>query len=253
MSEKRLGIIMNGVTGRMGKNQHLIRSILEIMKAGGLELADGTRVMPDPILVGRNAGRVADLAREHGFERSTNDLDAAIAKVFTEAKFEVFQGGDIEIDLENFKKDFAKDGQASVGSLKQARTQCGEAETQFLMVATLDIFLPSIDKATGKGVQWNTDWYRLGTGVNAIDSALEFGSKKIPAIIDITNMSIPKVAKAGDVDFNGDLNVLDVIILINFIIDVDQPDTSELTASDLNDDGDLNIQDIILLINIILN
>jgi len=58
------------------------------------------------------------------------------------------------------------------------------------------------DKATGKGVQWNTDWYRLGTGVNAIDSALEFGSKKIPAIIDITNMSIPKVAKAGDVDFN---------------------------------------------------
>ena len=79
MTEKRLGIIMNGVTGRMGKNQHLIRSILEIMKAGGLELADGTRVMPDPILVGRNAGRVADLAREHGLERSTNDLDAAIA------------------------------------------------------------------------------------------------------------------------------------------------------------------------------
>ena len=79
MTEKRLGIIMNGVTGRMGKNQHLIRSILEIMKAGGLELADGTRVMPDPILVGRNAGRVADLAREHGLERSTNDLEAAIA------------------------------------------------------------------------------------------------------------------------------------------------------------------------------
>ena len=79
MSEKRLGIIMNGVTGRMGKNQHLIRSILEIMKAGGLELADGTRVMPDPILVGRNADRVAALAREHGLERSTNDLDTAIA------------------------------------------------------------------------------------------------------------------------------------------------------------------------------
>ncbi|MCS5622213.1 MAG: hypothetical protein NZ656_09700 [Nitrospinaceae bacterium] len=81
---------------------------------------------------------------------SVGSLDAGIAKVFTEAKFEVFQGGDIEIDLENVKKDFAKDGQASVGSLKQARTQCGEAETQFLMVATLDIFLPSIDKATGK-------------------------------------------------------------------------------------------------------
>ena len=79
MSERRLGIIMNGVTGRMGKNQHLIRSILEIMQAGGLALADGTRVMPDPILVGRDAGRVGALAREHGLGRWTNDLDAAIA------------------------------------------------------------------------------------------------------------------------------------------------------------------------------
>ncbi len=79
MSEKRLGIIMNGVTGRMGKNQHLIRSILKIMEAGGLELADGTRVMPDPILVGRDAGRVGALAREHGLSRWTDDLDAAIA------------------------------------------------------------------------------------------------------------------------------------------------------------------------------
>jgi len=79
MSEKRLGIIMNGVTGRMGKNQHLIRSILEIMEAGGLELADGSRVMPDPILGGRDAGRVGALAREHGLGRWTNDLDAAIA------------------------------------------------------------------------------------------------------------------------------------------------------------------------------
>jgi hypothetical protein len=81
---------------------------------------------------------------------SSNSLNAGIAKVFTEAKFDVFSGGDIDIDLGAFKKDFAKDGQASVGSLKQARTQCGEAKTQFLMVATLDIFLPSIDKATGK-------------------------------------------------------------------------------------------------------
>ncbi len=52
MTEKRLGIVMNGVTGRMGTNQHLVRSILAIMKQGGVELDDGTRVMPDPILVG---------------------------------------------------------------------------------------------------------------------------------------------------------------------------------------------------------
>jgi hypothetical protein len=58
------------------------------------------------------------------------------------------------------------------------------------------------DKSTGQGVQWNTDWYRLGTGAEMIDKALEFGGNKIPVIIDITNMSIPKVVKAGDVDFN---------------------------------------------------
>ena len=46
MRQQRIGIIMHGVTGRMGMNQHLIRSILEIMKAGGLELADGSRVRP---------------------------------------------------------------------------------------------------------------------------------------------------------------------------------------------------------------
>ena len=65
-------IIMNGITDRMGKNQHLIRSILEIMKAGGLEVAGGSRVMPDPILVGPDAGRVGALAREHGLSRWTS-------------------------------------------------------------------------------------------------------------------------------------------------------------------------------------
>ena len=58
MAQQRLGIIMHGVTGRMGMNQHLIRSILEIRKQGGVALKDGTRVMPDPLLVGRNAAKV---------------------------------------------------------------------------------------------------------------------------------------------------------------------------------------------------
>ncbi|MGH8640531.1 MAG: Gfo/Idh/MocA family protein, partial [Burkholderiales bacterium] len=51
MSEKRIGVIMHGVTGRMGMNQHLVRSILEIRKQGGVALADGTRLVPDPVLV----------------------------------------------------------------------------------------------------------------------------------------------------------------------------------------------------------
>src|SRR5919199_3057990 len=78
MSEKRIGIIMHGVTGRMGMNQHLIRSILEMRKQGGVALKNGTRLMPDPLLVGRNAAKVQALAKEHGVERWTNDLAAAL-------------------------------------------------------------------------------------------------------------------------------------------------------------------------------
>ena len=66
MAQQRLGIIMNGVTGRMGMNQHLIRSICAIRDQGGVALKNGDRVMPDPILVGRNADRVAKLAKAHG-------------------------------------------------------------------------------------------------------------------------------------------------------------------------------------------
>jgi len=80
MTDRRLGIIMNGVTGRMGTIQHLVRSILAIRKEGGVTLADGTRVVPDPILVGRNAEKVAALAEAHGVERHTTDLDRALAE-----------------------------------------------------------------------------------------------------------------------------------------------------------------------------
>src|ERR1700727_2827056 len=74
MNERRIGIIMNGVTGRMGLNQHLVRSILAIRKQGGVVLTDGSRLMPDPILVGRNAAKLEQIAREHGVERWTTDL-----------------------------------------------------------------------------------------------------------------------------------------------------------------------------------
>jgi predicted dehydrogenase len=75
----RIGVIMNGVTGRMGTNQHLVRSINAIRSQGGVPLGPGRRIMPDPILVGRNAARVAALAHAHGIERHTTDLDAALA------------------------------------------------------------------------------------------------------------------------------------------------------------------------------
>ncbi len=78
MKQQRIGIIMNGVTGRMGTNQHLVRSIVAIRKQGGVTLADGSRLVPDPILVGRNAGKVEALANAHGIERWTTDLAKAL-------------------------------------------------------------------------------------------------------------------------------------------------------------------------------
>ena len=79
MATRRLGLIMHGITGRMGYNQHLVRSICEIRAQGGVALSNGDRVMPDPILVGRNKDKVAEIAKRHGIERMTTDLDAALA------------------------------------------------------------------------------------------------------------------------------------------------------------------------------
>jgi predicted dehydrogenase len=79
MTTQRLGIIMHGVTGRMGMNQHLIRSIVAIRDQGGVALANGDRVMPDPILIGRNADRIAALAKAHSIERWGTDLARALA------------------------------------------------------------------------------------------------------------------------------------------------------------------------------
>jgi predicted dehydrogenase len=78
MAEKRIGILMHGVTGRMGMNQHLVRSILEIRKQGGVALRDGTRLMPDPMLIGRNREKLSSLARQHGIERFGTDLEKAL-------------------------------------------------------------------------------------------------------------------------------------------------------------------------------
>ena len=79
MSTQRLGIVMHGVTGRMGLNQHLVRSICAIREQGGVPLSNGDRVMPDPILVGRGAERMQALAKAHGGLRWSTDLDRALA------------------------------------------------------------------------------------------------------------------------------------------------------------------------------
>ncbi|MET0785024.1 MAG: Gfo/Idh/MocA family oxidoreductase [Leifsonia flava] len=70
---------MNGVSGRMGYRQHLVRSILAIREQGGVLLSDGTRVQVEPILVGRSEAKLAELAAKHGIEHYTTNLDEALA------------------------------------------------------------------------------------------------------------------------------------------------------------------------------
>jgi predicted dehydrogenase len=74
-----IGVIMNGVTGRMGTNQHLVRSILAIRKQGGVRLSADEVIEPEPILVGRNINKLRALAEEHGVEHFTTDLDSVLA------------------------------------------------------------------------------------------------------------------------------------------------------------------------------
>ena len=81
-------VIMNGVTGRMGYRQHLVRSILAIREQGGVELSSGERVQLEPVLTGRNAGKLQALAERHGIAEYTTDLAAALADPAAEIYFD---------------------------------------------------------------------------------------------------------------------------------------------------------------------
>lgn len=133
--EIRLGIIMNGVTGRMGMNQHLIRSICAIRKDGGVMLKDGRRVMPDPILVGRNLDKVAKLAKTYGIERYTDDLDAALKNKDDTLFFD------------------AATTQARAGLLKQAMAAGKDVYCEKPTAETLDVALDLVAAAKQYGIK----------------------------------------------------------------------------------------------------
>jgi predicted dehydrogenase len=78
MKELKIGIILNGVTGRMGTNQHLLRSIVPIIRQGGVKCADGTIVIPDPVLVGRNEEKLKELCSRSGLSKMTTNLTEAL-------------------------------------------------------------------------------------------------------------------------------------------------------------------------------
>jgi predicted dehydrogenase len=121
---------MNGVTGRMGLNQHLVRSILAIRKQGGVVLADGTRLMPDPILVGRNAAKLEQIAKEHGVARWTTGLRGALAdqsdSLYFDAQVTALRATSVEMAIAAGKhvyceKPLAKDSATAMQLATQAK------------------------------------------------------------------------------------------------------------------------------------
>jgi predicted dehydrogenase len=81
MNQTAIGVLLNGVTGRMGYRQHLLRSVLAIREQGGVELPDGSRVQLEPILAGRNAAKLKELADRHGLTAWTTDVGSALDDV----------------------------------------------------------------------------------------------------------------------------------------------------------------------------
>ena len=88
MAQRTVRVIMNGVTGRMGYRQHLVRSVLAIRADGGVALPDGDRLTVEPILVGRNAEKLAALAAEHDVADFTTNLDEALGDASASVYFD---------------------------------------------------------------------------------------------------------------------------------------------------------------------
>jgi len=128
MTTQRIGIIMNGVTGRMGTNQHLIRSICAIIRQGGLKVSDDLTLLPDPILTGRSEDRLRALAQRVGVDKFTTNLESALA----DPSYEIFFDASGTLQRARFVEMAVKAGKA-VYCEKPTAVEASEA----LRLATL--------------------------------------------------------------------------------------------------------------------
>jgi predicted dehydrogenase len=88
MKEHKVGIIMNGVTGRMGTNQHLLRSIVAIIKQGGVKISAGETIIPEPVLVGRDENKLQKLCSISGVKKMSTDLDQVLTDPYNTIYFD---------------------------------------------------------------------------------------------------------------------------------------------------------------------
>src|SRR4030095_1022839 len=104
MKQHKIGIIMNGVTGRMGTNQHLLRSIAETIKQRGVQIGKDETIIPDPILVGRDKNKLEKLCAQSGVTKLTTNLDDALSDSYNQIYFDSQVTG---IRVESIKKAIA--------------------------------------------------------------------------------------------------------------------------------------------------
>ena len=153
MNDKRIGIIMNGVTGRMGLNQHLVRSMLTIRKQGGVELKDGSRLMPDPILVGRNSAKLQQIAKDHGVARWTTDLTAALADpndaIYFDAQLTGMRAASVEAAIKAGKHIYCEKPLATHSEVAQRLAEQAKAAGVKHGVVQDKLFLPGRRRTSG--------------------------------------------------------------------------------------------------------
>jgi len=147
---RKIGIIMNGVTGRMGTNQHLGRSIAAIRKQGGLELRDKTVVIPEPVLVGRNAAKLERLAKEWGIEQWSTDLNKCLEDkeniIYFDAQSTLLRAESVKAALRAGKHVYCEKPLA--GTLEESLELAREAERAGVKNGVVQdkLFLPGILK-----------------------------------------------------------------------------------------------------------
>lgn len=150
MTEKRIGIIMNGVTGRMGHNQHLVRSIMAIRQQGGVRLRDGLRLMPDPILVGRDERKLREIALTQGLERWSTDLDSALENpndtVYFDAQLTATRAPAVEKAIAYGKHIYCEKPLATESSIALNLARKAKAANVKVGVVQDKLFLPGLRK-----------------------------------------------------------------------------------------------------------
>jgi len=150
MPRRTIGIAMNGVTGRMGYRQHLVRSIVALRDEGGLPLPDGTTVWPEPVLVGRNAEKLKAMAERHGLDHWTTSLDDALADpgvgIYFDAQLTRLRGPAVRAAIAAGKHVYVE--KPSADSLAEARELARLADEAGIKTGVVQdkIFLPGLRK-----------------------------------------------------------------------------------------------------------